>query len=236
MNPMKERAMKAKRILIIEDDKYILRGLEDNLSIEGYQIEKTIDGRQGLHMALHNPPDLILLDIMLPGMNGYDICREVKGRNPAQAIIMLTAKGQEVDKVVGLNLGADDYVTKPFGVPELLARIRAVLRRATPDQTIPDTFSFGSVYLDFKKFESTVNGEPIHLSAREFHILKYMISRKGEVVHRHDLLDEVWGYEHYPSTRTVDTHILELRKKLEPEPSNPKHIISIRGIGYKFLA
>jgi DNA-binding response OmpR family regulator len=183
---------------------------------------------------LEKSPDLVLLDIMLPGINGYDICRKVKEQKPDLPIIMLTARSKEVDKVAGLDLGADDYVTKPFSTPELLARIRAALRRTKNKTPVQEEYSFGKVIMDFKQYQTFINNEEVHLSAREYAIMKFLIKHAGEVIHRHALLDEVWGYESYPTTRTVDNYILDLRKKLEEEPSNPKHILSIRGVGYKF--
>lgn len=213
----------------------ILRGLRDNLSFEGYEVETATDGYDGLKLALEKSPDLLLLDIMLPGISGYDICRKLKEQKPGLPIIMLTARGKEVDKVAGLDLGADDYVTKPFSIPELMARIRAVLRRTQEGSPEVETFTFGKVTMDFRKFETFVDDREIRLSAREFAIMKVFIAHAGEVIHRHTLLDEVWGYESYPTTRTVDNYILDLRKKLEENPSRPKHILSIRGAGYKFV-
>lgn len=180
-------------------------------------------------------PDLLLLDIMLPGINGYDICRKVKEQKPELPIIMITARGKEVDKVAGLDLGADDYVSKPFSIPELLARIRAVLRRYREGTVILDQYTFGNITLNFKKFQAFVDNQEIHLSAREYAIMRVFIGHAGEVIHRHTLLDEVWGYETYPTTRTVDNYILDLRKKLEEDPSRPKHILSVRSAGYKFV-
>lgn len=222
-------------ILIVEDDASILRGLEDNLKFEGYEVLSATEGQQGLQLALEKAPHLVLLDIMLPGLSGYDICRKLKAEKPELPIIMLTARGQEVDKVAGLDLGADDYVTKPFSVPELMARIRAVLRRYDKRGSELDVYSFGNVTLDFKKCEAMVAGKEVKLSAREFAIMKYFIAHAGEVVHRHDLLDEVWGYEAFPTTRTVDNQILGLRKKLEEDPSHPRHLVSVRSAGYKFV-
>ncbi|MFH1941231.1 MAG: response regulator transcription factor [bacterium] len=219
----------------MEDDVSILRGLRDNLSFEGYEVETATDGYDGLKLALEKSPDLLLLDIMLPGISGYDICRKLKEQKPGLPIIMLTARGKEVDKVAGLDLGADDYVTKPFSIPELMARIRAVLRRTQEGSPEVETFTFGKVTMDFRKFETFVDDREIRLSAREFAIMKVFIAHAGEVIHRHTLLDEVWGYESYPTTRTVDNYILDLRKKLEENPSRPKHILSIRGAGYKFV-
>ena len=225
-----------KTILIIEDDISILRGLKDNLSFEGYEVLTAPDGLEGLQMALDNQVDMLLLDIMLPGINGYDICRRLKKEKPELPIIMITARGTEVDKIAGLDLGADDYITKPFSIPELLARIRAVFRRTSIEGRDLATFSFANVSLDFKKFIALVNDEEIKLSSREFAIMKYMVEHEGEVIHRHDLLDKVWGYDVIPSTRTVDNYILDLRKKFEKDPANPRHITSIRGAGYKFKA
>ena len=224
-----------KTILVVEDDLSILRGLKDNLEFEEYNVLSATEGVEGLRLALEASTDLLLLDIMIPGLNGYDVCRKVKEQKPELPIIMLTARGQEVDKVAGLDLGADDYVTKPFSVPELMARIRAVLRRYEKKEIALDRYSFGNVTLDFRKYEATVEGKEVSLSAKEFAIMKYLIARAGEVVHRHDLLDEVWGYEAFPTTRTVDNYILGLRKKLEVNPARPEHILSMRGVGYKFV-
>lgn len=224
-----------KTILVIEDDVSILRGLKDNLKFEGYEVLTAADGQEGIVLALEKSPDLVLLDIMLPGPSGYDICRKVKEQKPDLPIIMLTARSKEVDKIAGLDLGADDYVTKPFSTPELLARIRAALRRTQNETSIQETYSFGDVILDFRQYQTFINNEEVHLSAREYEIMKFLIKHAGDVIHRHVLLDEVWGYESYPTTRTVDNSILDLRKKLEKEPSRPKHILSIRGVGYKFI-
>jgi DNA-binding response OmpR family regulator len=223
-----------KTILIIEDDISILRGLKDNLSFEGYNVLSSMDGKEGLKIGLEKHMDMILLDIMLPGINGYEICRKLKKEKPDLPIIMITARGTEIDKVTGLDFGADDYLTKPFGIPELLARIRAIFRRASVNQVDLNHFSFGSVSIDFKKYKAFIKEKEIKLSSREFAIMKYFVEHEGEVIHRHDLLDKVWGYEAMPTTRTVDNYILELRKKLEENPSKPKHIISIRSVGYKF--
>jgi DNA-binding response OmpR family regulator len=222
-------------ILIIEDDVSILRGLKDNLIFEGYKVHISTDGQEGLQLALEKHIDLLLLDIILPGMNGYEICRRLKKEKPQMPIIMITARGSEMDTVAGLDVGADDYIPKPFGIPELLARVRAVLRRVSSEGQEIETYSFGNVFLDFKKFHAKVNGVETELSNREFAIMKYLIEREQEVIHRHDLLEKVWGFDVTPTTRTVDNYILELRKKLESDPSNPKHIITIRGAGYKFM-
>jgi len=224
-----------KNILVIEDDISILRGLKDNLEYEGYSVLTETDGRKGLEKAREKNADLLLLDIMLPGINGYEICRKLKKEKPELPIIMITARGSEMDKVSGLDTGADDYVTKPFSIPELMARIRAVLRRFSPSENnAPDHFEFGNIVLDFKEYRAFKNEKELQLSAKEFEILKYFIAHEGEAVHRHDLLNEVWGFEAMPTTRTVDNFILDLRKKLEDDPSHPKFIESVRGIGYRF--
>ena len=222
-------------ILIIEDDVSILRGLKDNLTFEGYRVHTSTDGHEGLKLALEKHIDLLLLDIMLPGLNGYEICRRLKKEKPQLPVIMITARGSEMDTVAGLDVGADDYISKPFSIPELLARVRAVLRRTSTDEQEIEKYSFGNVSLDFKKFQATLNNEQIELSSKEFAIMKYFIENEQEVIHRHDLLEKVWGFEVTPTTRTVDNYILELRKKMEEDPSNPKHIITIRGAGYKFM-
>jgi len=223
-----------KTILIIEDDVSILRGLKDNLEFEGYKVIAETNGKEGLKLALEKNPDLLLLDIMLPGMNGYEICRKIKKEKPDLPIIMLTARGSEMDKVSGLDTGADDYITKPFSLPELLARVRAALRRIKDEPDAPEDYSFGNIRLDFKKLQAFAGDNEIFLSAREFAIMRYLVSHEGEAIHRHELLNEVWGYEAMPTTRTVDNFILDLRKKLEENPSEPKYILSVRGVGYRF--
>lgn len=224
-----------KNILVIEDDISILRGLKDNLEYEGYSVLTETDGRKGLEKAREKNADLLLLDIMLPGINGYEICRKLKREKPKLPIIMITARGSEMDKVSGLDTGADDYVTKPFSIPELMARIRAVFRRFTsPEKNTPDHLEFGNIVLDFKEYRAFKNEKELQLSAKEFEILKYFIAHEGEAVHRHDLLNKVWGFEAMPTTRTVDNFILDLRKKLEDDPAHPKFIESVRGIGYRF--
>ena len=224
-----------KNILIIEDDKSILRVVKDNLVYEGYNVLAASDGVKGLDLALKKDIDMLLLDIMLPGMNGYEICTRLKIERPDIPIIMITARGTEMDKISGLDIGADDYLTKPFSMQELMARIRAVFRRYDLGTTIPDQVFFGNVILDFKKFQAFIKGTEIKLSSKEFAIMKFLIQHEGDVVHRNDLLEEVWGYNVMPTTRTVDNFILELRRKLEEDFSHPKHIITARGIGYKFV-
>ena len=224
-----------KQILVIEDDSSILRVLKDSLKFEGYNVMAASDGKKGFDLALRKEIDMLLLDIMLPGMSGYEICTRLKLERPEIPIIMITARGAEMDKVSGLDVGADDYVTKPFSMQELLARMRAVFRRYNLGANIPDQITFGNVTFDFKKFQAFVSGTEIKLSSKEFAIMKFLIQHKGDVVHRHDLLEEVWGYDVMPTTRTVDNFMLELRKKIEEDPSDPKHILTIRGVGYKFV-
>lgn len=224
-----------KQILVIEDDSSILRVLKDNLTFEGYTVLVASDGKKGFDLALRKDIDMLLLDIMLPGMSGYEICTRLKIERPEIPIIMITARGADMDKISGLDVGADDYVTKPFSMQELMARIRAVFRRYNLGTNISDEVSFGIAKIDFKKFQAFVNNIEVKLSSKEYAIMKYLIQHKGDVVHRHDLLEEVWGYNVMPTTRTVDNFMLELRKKLEKDSSQPKHIITVRGIGYKFI-
>ena len=229
--------MDAHRILIIEDEPDLLRGLEMNLTAEGFECSTASRGDTGVEKALRERPELILLDIMLPGMNGLDVCRELRRKGFEAPIIMLTAKAEEVDRVVGLEIGADDYVTKPFGIRELLARIRVRLRRHTPAaaEESDTKLRFGNVTVDFHTHEVHRAGERVDLTAKELDVLRLLAKHRGEIVTRDLLLDKVWGYESYPTTRTVDNHILRLRQKLEADPSNPRHILSIYGEGYKFI-
>jgi len=223
-----------KSILIIEDDPAIAKGLKELLTAENFILRSSNDGDEGFRIALNNPFDLILLDWKLPGKSGIDICKDLRKADVNTPIIMLTVRKEEVDKVLGLELGADDYITKPFSPKELVARIRAVLRRKDIYQDKLTEYSFGDVYINFKSFYVTKGGIEIQLSTTEFKILKYLILHKSEAVDRSKLLDEVWGYDAYPTTRTVDNFILSLRKKLEDDPANPQHIITIHKVGYKF--
>ncbi len=222
--------------MIIEDEEDLVKGLKLNLADEGYEVDWAADGAEGLRKALEETPDLIILDIMLPEMDGLEVCRELRQKNIGIPIIMLTAKGEEVDKVVGLEIGADDYITKPFSVRELLARIKAHLRRVErEEQTIPKIFSFGDVEIDFAHFKARSKGKELDLTSIEMEILKYLITHRGEVVTRDDLLDKIWGYDSYPTTRTIDNHILKLRKKIEEDPAHPEYILSVYGEGYRFV-
>lgn len=226
------------KILVVEDEEAILMGLQDNLELEGYNVAVARDGEEALQRAVEFQPDLVLLDLMLPKKNGFEVCRELRHTNPNAFVIMLTAKTDEASKVTGLEIGADDYVTKPFSILELLARIKASLRRRDDRKegvSGVDNFIHGPLRVDFKRFEASVNGVSVLLNTREFQILRYLVSRRGEVVLREELLEEVWGYspDAMPTTRTVDNHIVKLRQKLEQNPTDPQLIVSIRGAGYK---
>jgi len=223
------------RILIIEDEEDLVEGLKLNLADEGYELDWAFDGTEGLRKALEQAPDLIILDIMLPEMDGLELCRHLRQKGVGIPIIMLTAKGKEIDKVVGLEIGADDYVTKPFSVRELLARIKAHLRRANREEKdVPKIYSFDDVEIDFAHLKVRRKGKEWDLTALEMEILKYLIAQRGKVVSRNNLLDKIWGYESYPTTRTIDNHILKLRKKIEDDPAHPGYIISVYGVGYRF--
>jgi len=222
------------KILIIEDEESILMALEDNLRLEGYEVLSARDGREGLSMAKERGHDLIILDIMLPQIDGFEVCKELRQAGITTPILMLTAKSQEIDKVLGLELGGDDYVTKPYSPRELLARVKSLLRRSKQVQQEIDQYTFSDVEVDFRKYEVKKSGRLIYLTALEFSILHFLINNKGQVVNRDDILDEVWGRDVYIQSRTVDKHISELRKKIEDNPSNPDFILGVRGIGYKF--
>ena len=225
------------RILLIEDEPGLVLTLADRLSSEGYAVETATDGEQGLARASTGGFDLIILDIMLPRLSGFEVCRRLRQAGNQTPILMLTARSQVVDKVVGLKTGADDFVTKPFDMMELLARIEALLRRA-PARTAKtaDTFRFGSVQVDFRRAEVVKDGRPVNLSAREFALLRYLIEHRGAALSREELLEKVWGYEPGTTTRTVDVHIAWLRQKLEDNPKYPQFILTVRGLGYKFAA
>lgn len=223
------------RVLIVEDEPNMVLGLEDNFKFEGYEVIIATNGKEGFERAISTQPDIILLDVMLPEMNGLDVCRQLRQRGIETPIIMLTARGQETDKVMGLEIGADDYLTKPFGISELLARVRALLRRALRQVVEFEIYQFNDVEINFKKHLATKAGLPFELSPREFEILKYFIQHKGEIITREQFLDKVWGYDNFPFSRTVDSHIAKLRQKIEQNPTEPRHIITIHRIGYKFL-
>ena len=223
-------------ILVIEDEASILMALKDDLELEGYRVTTATDGEAGFSAASEKRFDLLILDIMLPIMNGFDVCRKLRENRVTTPIIMLTARGQEIDRVLGLELGADDYVTKPFSPRELLARIKAILRRVNQTRQAEDMVIFGNVEIDFKKYEIRRNGNPVYLTSLEFSLLKFLIDNSDRVLSRNDILDGVWGDDVYVFDRTVDTHIGHLRKKIEDNPDNPKHIVSVRGVGYRFCS
>ena len=223
------------RILVVEDDPAILRGLADNLKFEGYEVLTATDGETGYRLCGSEHPNLIVLDLMLPRMSGLELCRKLRSEGVQIPVLMLTAKSEESDRVLGLDLGADDYVTKPFSLRELLARVRALLRRAQPDEPLPSELRFGNVEIDFLRFEARRNGKSVEMTRKEYAVLRLLASRSGRAVTRDELLNEVWGYEAYPVSRTVDNHVAGLRAKLERDPANPQHIKTVHGIGYKFV-
>ena len=230
----------AETVLIIEDDAGLVMALTDLLSSEGYQVEAARNGLEGLERASLSAFDLIILDVMLPGKSGFDVCRDLRGRGIMTPILMLTARGQVIDKVLGLKLGADDYLTKPFEPLELVARLEALLRRTqtitSSSEKLGETFSFGSVLVDFRSTEVRCRERIVELSAREFQLLRYFINNRGATLSRGQLLREVWGYEAIILTRTVDVHVGLLRHKLEDDAKNPRHFLTMRGHGYKFVA
>lgn len=228
--------MPTARILLVEDEPGLQLALSDRLEAEGYLVETVGDGEVALQRATEERFDLIVLDVMLPGRDGFDVARTVRQRGVQTPILMLTARGQVVDRVVGLKLGADDYLVKPFEVAELLARLEALLRRAPPSAASrPTRFQFGDVIVDVRTAEVTRGGKPVELSAKEFHLLRYFVEHRGAVISREQLLSEVWGYEPTISTRTVDVHVSWLRQKLEPNPRVPQYILTVHGLGYKFV-
>ena len=222
------------RILVVEDEPAMAQGLRDNLEIEGYKVAVCSDGEQGLRAALRDRPNLILLDVMLPKLSGLDVCKTLRSRGFDRPILMLTARGQEMDRVVGLEIGADDYIVKPFGLRELLARIHAHLRRDRRAGEDLRAYSFDDVRVDFERHAATRAGAAIQLSPREFELLRYLIRNRGRAVSREEMLDAVWGLTDYPITRTVDNHIARLRQKVDSSPE-PKRIITVHKVGYKFL-
>ena len=228
--------MNGARVLVVEDEAGLRLTLSDRLTSEGYDVEVAGDGEAGLAKATGGGFDLIVLDVMLPRMNGFDVCREVRRRGVTTPILMLTARGQVVDKVVGLKLGADDYLTKPFEAIELMARLEALMRRRPSGPVAGgESFRFGDVVVDLRKMEITRGGRPVDLSAREFKLLRHFIAHRGATISRDELLTEVWGYDEMPLTRTVDVHVAGLRQKIEANPKSPEFILTIHGLGYKFV-
>jgi two-component system alkaline phosphatase synthesis response regulator PhoP len=227
----------SKRILLVEDEPGLVLTLNDRLASEGYRVESVRDGENGLERASNEAFDLIILDVMLPRKNGFDVCRDLRQLGVITPILMLTARGQLVDKVVGLKLGADDYLTKPFEMMELLARVEALLRRAPapPPASQIEIYQFGPIKVDFRRAEIERDGDKLDLSAKEFHLLRYFIEHRDATLSREELLNEVWGYDAMPTTRTVDVHVAWLRQKLEPNPRHPQYILTVHGMGYKFV-
>jgi len=227
-----------KKILIVEDELNMVNGLKDNLEFEGYEVETAIEGGSGLQKILQNKYDLILLDIMLPQISGFDICKTVRKEGVNTPIILLTAKGEEMDKVLGLELGADDYITKPFSLRELLARIKTILRRSPigkEGSVEPEFIRIGNIKVNFKSYQALEGTNEIKMSYKEFGILHYLYMNAGKIIQRDDLMSDVWGIEFDISTRTVDNFILRLRQKIEVDPNNPKIILTVHGIGYKMI-
>ncbi|MFQ5582874.1 MAG: response regulator transcription factor [Calditrichia bacterium] len=224
------------KILVVEDEPAMRRGLKDNLEFEGYEVDFAEDGITALQKILEQAYDLVVLDVMLPEMSGFDVCKKVREEGKSTPIIMLTAKGEEIDKVLGLELGADDYMTKPFSLRELLARIKAVLRRK-PGTTIAEkqSIKIGNLEVNFATYNAFAGKQAVPMSHKEFEVLKYLWQHQNQTVSRDSLLEDVWGYDEYPTTRTVDNFILKLRQKIEDDPAHPRHILTVHGIGYKYV-
>ena len=223
------------RILVIEDEPQMRLGLQDNLEFEGYEVDFAEDGEEGFKKILAQTYDLIILDVMLPKMSGFDVCKKAREKGIKAPILMLTAKGEEIDKVLGLELGADDYITKPFSLRELLARIKAVLRRMDPHSPADFRITIGQLEVDFKNYQACQNRHPVAMTHREFEVLKLLWKNQNQVISRELLLSEVWGYDQSPTTRTVDNFILKLRQKIEVDPAHPHHILTVHGVGYKLI-
>ncbi len=224
-----------RRVLLVEDEPGLVLTISDRLRAEGYEVASAADGLSGLERASREAFDVILLDVMLPGKSGFDVCRDLRQRGVTTPVIMLTARGQVVDKVLGLKLGADDYLTKPFDLLELAARIEVQLRRAGPESAAPTEYKFGDITIDFRKAVVTRAGRELDVSAREFLLLKYFVENREATLSREKLLNDVWGYQTTPNTRTVDVHVAWLRQKIEPNPKNPQYIVTAHGLGYKFI-
>jgi len=221
-------------VLVIEDEPAILRGLADNLRCESYEVLTAPDGQTGYELLLSRRPDMVILDLMLPKMSGYDVCRKARSAGIHVPILMLTARGEEMDRVAGLDLGADDYLTKPFSLPELLARVRALLRRSQTPAPAAAMLQFDDVEIDFDQYLARRGGDVLDMTRKEFQVLRYLATRSGKVVTREELLENVWGFDKFPTTRTVDNHILSLRTKLESDPGQPRRLLTVHGVGYRW--
>jgi DNA-binding response OmpR family regulator len=226
------------KILIVEDEPNMRMGLKDNLEFEGYQVDVAVDGESGLNKITENNYNLVLLDVMLPKLSGFDVCKSVRKDGLQVPIILLTAKGEEIDKVLGLELGADDYVTKPFSLRELLARIKAILRRGENSFQSTESLevSIGKLKVDFKSYKAFTNDMPVQMSHKEFEILHYFWKKRNSAVSREDLLSNIWGYDETPTTRTVDNFIMKLRNRIENDPNHPQIVITVHGVGYKLVS
>jgi len=222
------------KILLVEDDPAIRLAITESLAAENYTVDEVNNAAEAFKKVTNENYDLILLDLILPDMDGIELCKKLRDEDIRVPVIMVTSRKDEIDKIMGLEIGADDYITKPFSMRELLARMKALLRRVSFDSSKLSKYSFGNISVDFKKFEALKNGKPIKLSATEYRVLHYFIQHEGEVISRDKFLDDVWGYDSFPTTRTVDNFILSLRKKIEDNPSEPKHLITVHKIGYKF--
>jgi two-component system alkaline phosphatase synthesis response regulator PhoP len=223
------------KILIVEDQKDMVTGLVFNLEAQGYEVSAAYDGLEGLSAAEREKPDLIVLDVMLPKRDGFEVCRELRRKGHGVPILMLTARKEEADKVRGLEIGADDYLTKPFGLSEFLARVKVLLRRRPGEDVRLEYCRFGAVELDFKNYRATRDGVPVNLTQREFEMMKLFVKNRDKVISRNRFLNEIWGYDRFPTTRTVDAHIAGLRQKLETDPEHPRFIVTVHGLGYKFI-
>lgn len=226
------------KILIVEDDPAMRLGLKDNLEFEGYEVEEATDGDQGLNKIIDNDYDLVVLDVMMPKMSGFDVCKAARKKGISTPIILLTAKGEEIDKVLGLELGADDYVTKPFSLRELLARIKAILRRGeglSAGDSKDKNITIGNIAVNFSSYTAKIDDKPVQMSHKEFEILHHLWKKRNSTVSRDELLTEIWGYDESPTTRTVDNFVVKLRQKVEEDPNHPKIILTVHGIGYKLI-
>lgn len=223
------------RVLVAEDDPAILRGLTDNLRRQGYEVDAAADGESALALAQSQQFDALVVDVMLPRMSGFELCQRLREEGNRVPILLLTARSEERDRVYGLDIGADDYITKPFSLLELLARVRALIRRAKDDAALPDRAAFDDVAVDFLRYEATRGGSSLKLTPKEFGTLRFLIARSGKAVSRNELLEEVWDYRDYPTTRTIDNHISSLRNKIESDPSRPRHLLTVHGVGYRFV-